>query len=249
LSIEHKLNKVRNASTILSLLATSKESGSEVFIWRIIAGSKHIANVRIEALRKQRHDFSIVPTQDQDSQVADLMAGQDHIDLYIPKTALLLRCNIKTTDLPVRYYLQIPDFVVQVERRKSLRLQVYGTSEVRINFNKSVSFPRPMSQAFIKPCTDISTGGFSFYVSRVESKFFQIHDPIRNIELQAGNLRTKVSAEVALIKEVEPDEHNGLSYKAWRVCCRFSQIDEISLKYLERYIFERIKVEHHVINE
>ena len=105
-----------------------------------------------------------------------------------------------------------------------------------------------MTQQFGKSCFDISTGGFSFLVSRMESKFFQINDPIRMLEIKISDWSTIVNVEIALIKEVEPDEYNGLTYKVWRICCRFSLIDQISKKYLEKYIFERIKDELHAIS-
>lgn len=249
MSNENKLKKVKDEAVIVSLLSSTKEGEQEVFIWRLVGGSKHLANVRIESIRKPRRDFCIVPALGHEKQVQELMASQNYIDLYVPESALLLRCNIKQTDAPVRYYLQLPEFAAQVERRKSFRLNVYQSDEVQLRFSKSVSLPRPMSQAFHKSCFDISAGGFSFFVSRLESKFFQIHDPIRNIELQIGDVKTKVSAEVALVKEVEPDEHNGLTYKVWRICCRFKQIDQVSVKHLEKFIFERIKEELHAINE
>lgn len=249
LTNDNKLKKIKDESVIVSLISGAKENQSEVFIWRLIGGSKHLANVRIESIRKPRKDFCVVPAPGHEKQVQELMSSQNYIDIYVPESALLLRCMIKQTDAPIRYYLQLPEFAAQVERRKNFRLNVYDSEEVRINFGKAVSVPRPMSQNFNKNCFDISAGGFSFFVSRMESKFFQIHDPIRNIEIKAGSWSAKVNAEIALIKEVEPDEHNGLTYKVWRVCCRFSSIDQISKKYLEKYIFERIKEELHVINE
>lgn len=245
---DNKLKKVHDEAIIHSLISSAKESEFEVFIWKLIGGSKHLANVKIESIRKVRSDFCIIPVAGHERQVQDLMSSQDFIDLYVPESALLLRCKIRQTDAPFRYYLQLPEFVAQVERRKSLRLNVYDSEEVKLSFGKSVSVPRPMSQHFHKACFDISTGGFSFLVSRMESKFFQINDPIRTIEIKAGGWSTKVNAEIALIKEIEPDEFNGLTYKVWRICCRFSQIDQISKKHLEKFIFERIKDELHVIN-
>lgn len=248
LTSDNQLKKIKDESIILSLLHGAKESNLEVFVWRLIGGTKQLANVKIEALRRPRKDFCIVPASGHEREVQELMSSLEHIDLYIPESALLLRCKIRQIDAPFRYYLQIPDFVAQVERRKSFRLNVYQTEDVKISFGKSVSVPRPMSQHFHKACFDISSGGFSFLVSRMESKFFQINDPIRTIEIKAGGWSSKVNAEVSLIKEVEPDEFNGLTYKVWRICCRFSQIDQISKKHLEKYIFERIKDELHVIN-
>lgn len=242
------LKKVQDEATIISLISGAKEEGVETYVWRMVGGTKHLAQVKIESVRKMRQDFCIVPFPGQDRQVEDLMATQDYIDIYIPKSGLLLRGQIRQTDPPYRYYLQIPDFVAQVERRKGLRLKVYDSPEIRLSFGKSVSAPRPMSQHFLKSCFDISSGGFSFYVSRLESKFFQINDPIRAIEIKNPHWTIKVNAEVALIKEVEPDEYNGLTYKVWRVCCRFTQIDQVSQKHIEKFILERIKDELHAIN-
>jgi hypothetical protein len=246
---DNKLKKVKDEATILSLLSGAKEGVSEVFVWKLIGNAKHLGQVRIESIRKARRDFCIVPAEGQDRLVQDLMGSHSYVDLYIPNSALLLRCSIKQTDAPFRYYLQLPEFVAQVDRRKSFRLNTHEESEVKISFAKTVTSPRPMSQHFLKDCFDVSTGGFSFYISKLETKFFQVEDAIPSVEIKAGKWSTKVVAQVAFIREVEPDEFNGLSYKVWRVSCRFSSIDQISRKYLEKYIFERIKDELHAIND
>ncbi|WP_408098436.1 PilZ domain-containing protein [Peredibacter sp. HCB2-198] len=249
LANDNKLKKVKDEATILNLLSGAKHGNSEVFIWKLIGNEKHLGQVRIESIRKSRKDFCIIPAEGQDRLVQELMGSHNHVDLYIPESALLLRCAIKQTDAPYRYYLQLPNFVAQVERRQSFRLNVHGTSEVKLSFGKSVALPRPMSQHFLKECFDISAGGFSFFISKMETKFFQIDDAIPMVEIKAGNWTTKISAQIATIREVEPDEYNGLAYKVWRVSCRFSQIDQVSRKYLEKFIFERIKDELHAINE
>ena len=248
LNNDNKLNKVLDESIINTLLNGAKDAGQEVFIWRLIGGSKYLANVKVESVRKSRKDFCIVPIPGHESQVQDMISTQDYIDLYVPASAMLFRCNIRQVEAPNRYYLAIPDFIAQAERRKSLRLNVYKSEEIKISFGKTMSHPRPMSQNFSKPCFDISSGGFSFFVSRIESKFFQINDPIRNIEIDVAGRKTKVSVQIVLTKEIEPDEFNGLTYKVWRVCCRFTQIDQLSKTHLERYIFERINEDIHAIN-
>lgn len=246
---DNKLKKVKDESTIYNLLSGAKESTAEVFVWKLIGNAKHLGQVRIESIRKTRRDFCITPAEGQDRIVQDLLSGQSHIDLFIPQSALLLRCNVKTTDAPFRYYLQMPEFVAQVERRKSFRLKTYDTSEVKVSFGKTVINPRQMTQHFMKVCYDVSSGGFSFFVSKMEAKFFAVNDSIPLIAIKAGDWGTNVAAEVATIREVEPDEYNGFTYKVWRISCRFTKIDQISKKYLEKFIFERIKEELHAINE
>lgn len=245
----NKLKKVEEENVVLSLISSAKEKSSEVYIWKIVAGVKHLASVRIEAVRKMRNDFCIAPASGQEKLVQDLLGSQTYIDLYIPDCALLLRCRLKQVDSPMRYYLKFPDFVAQVERRKNLRLNVHESSEVKVGFSKSLSSPRVVTQYFSKHCFDVSAGGFSFLISKMESKFFEAHDTLTMIDFSAGKWSTKVNAEVTMIKEIEPDQANGFSYKVWKVCCRFTQIDQISKKYLEKFIFERIKEDVHAINE
>lgn len=245
---DNQLKKVKDEYAILSLLFGAKDNSADVFVWKLIGNTKHLGQVRIESIRKMRNDFCIIPAEGQDRAVQDLMSGQNFVDLYIPDSALLLRCSVKQTDAPFRYYLKIPEFVAQVERRQSLRLNTYDSSEVKVSFGKSVALPRPMSQYFLKDCFDVSPGGFSFFISKMESKFFQQNDPIAMVEIKAGKWATHADAEIVMIREVEPDEYNGLTYKVWRVSCRFSKIDQVSRKYLEKFIFERIKDELHAIN-
>lgn len=246
---DNKLKKVKDEATIFGLINGAKENNSEMFIWRLVGGSKNLGQVRIESVRKSRRDFCIIPADGQERVVQDLMGSQNHIDIYVPDSALLLRCQIKQTEAPVRYYLHLPQFVAQVERRTSLRLNVHESNEVKITFSKTVTVPRPMTQHFFKSCFDISTGGFSFFISRMESKFFEVGDPISKVSIKAGTWNSQVNSEITSIREVEPDEYNGFPYKVWRVCCRFSQIDQISKKYLDRFILERIKDELRAINE
>lgn len=244
-----QLKKVTDEHIILSLLSGAKDSRSEVFVWKLIGNQKHLGLARIESIRKIRKDFCLTPLEGQESLIQDLMGCQDLVDLYIPSSSTLLRCIIKQADAPDRYHLQLPEFIAQVERRDNLRMEIDGNSEVKLSFTKSIILPRKMSQRFTKNCFNISTGGFSFYISKMETNYFQMKDLISSVEVSADKWSTKVESEIVAIKEIEPDENNGLSYKVWHVSCRFSKIDPISQKYLENYILERIKKELHAISK
>lgn len=244
----NKLNKVHDVSQILLGLNSAKEDSSEIYLWRFVGSAKHLGLTRIEAVRKQRSDFCIVPAEGQDRIVQELLSGQTHIDLYIPAKSLLMRCRIKQTDAPFRYYLELPEFMAQVERRKELRLNVYDDQEMKVSFGKTITLPRQMSQFFLKSCFDVSTGGISFLVSKTESKLFQEMDLIPSMEIKADKFAAKISSQVLSIRETQPDEANGFPYKVWRVSCKITQIDPLAKKQLEKFIFERIKEELHAIN-
>lgn len=242
------LSKVQDEGVILGLLQGAKDKGCDIFVWRFLGGEKHLGLTRIESIRKMRGDFCIVPQQGQERVVQELIGSLNFIDLYVPEYCLLLRCDIKQTDAPQRYYLKIPDFVAQIERRKSARLNTEGDPSVQVKFSKFPPVSKGIKQQFSKNCFDLSSGGLSFYTSRQESKFFKVGDVDKELELKTSELSLSLTGEVASVIEIEPDEFNGLSYKVWKVSYRFVDIDQISQKNLERFIFKRIKEELHVIN-
>jgi hypothetical protein len=244
----NKLNKVHDTNQIFLNIMSAKEECSEIFVWRFVGATKHLGLSRIEAVRKQRNDFCIVPVEGQDRVLQEMISGQTHIDLYIPSKCILMRCRLKQTDAPFRYYLEFPEFIAQAERRKDLRLNVYEQQEIKVSFGKTITLPRTMSQYFLKSCFDVSTGGLSFFVSKAEAKLFSPDDEISTMEIKSEKWSTKVSSQVLAIRETSPDEANGFPYKLWRVSCKITQIDPVAKKQLEKFIFERIKEELHAIN-
>lgn len=244
----NKLKKIEDTNQILLNIMSAKDECSEIYVWRFVGATKHIGLSRIEAVRKQRNDFCIVPADGQDRVLQEMLGGQTHIDLYIPSKCILMRCRLKQTDAPFRYYLEFPEFFAQAERRKDLRLNVYDQQEIKVSFGKTITVPRTMSQFFLKACFDVSSGGLSFLVSRSEAKMFLSNDPIASMEIKTTGWSTKVAAQVIAIRETEPDVANGFPYKVWRVSCQITQIDPVAKKQLEKFIFERIKEELHAIN-
>ena len=240
--------KINDMTHVINHLSSIKDSALPILIWKIIGDTKYIAGIKIEAVRKTRNDFIVTPSEDDVSKVQDLMGVHNYIDLYVPEHALIFRCNVRQTEAPLRYYLEVPEFMAQVERRKSLRLDLSSSNEVTIKFSKNQQIQNSTQQKFQKSCYDISSGGFSFLVSRVESKFFKINDLIRTVEISTAQWKSTLTVQVSLVKEVGPDENTDLSYKAWRVSCRFMDIDDISKKYLDKFVFERLKPKDHAIN-
>lgn len=244
----NSMKKISDSKTIWSLLKSSKELSRQAYVWKFIGDKKHLAMVKIESLRKVRNDFCLIPIDGHQKLVESLLTEQTEVDLYIPESSLLIRCFLRHSDAPKRYYLTFPHFAAILERRKHLRLDVYEAGSVKVNFSKSVVVPRVMSQYFEKTITDIGGGGFSFYVSKMELKYFQVGDPIIGISFKTYEWNARLDGEVANIREVEPDEFNGLSYKVWRVSCKFRNIDSQSQKYIEKFTLERIKQDLNVIN-
>lgn len=244
----NKLKKVVDFAVILNLITSAKAKNAEVYVWKVIGDKKHLSQVRLESIRKTRKDFAIVPTEGQEQNLQDIIGTSNTVDIFIPDSTLIFRSVIRISESPSRYYLEIPEFVAQVERRKNLRLVLEDASEFKISFSTTTNGPRPIAQYFHKGCYDVSTGGLSFYISRLELKFFQEQGTI-DLVIKIDKVMLKAKALLTNIREIDPDEFNGLSYKVWKVGCRFIEIDQLARKYIENFIFERIKKELHVINE
>lgn len=240
------LSHIHDAAIIYDLLMGSKDNKCDVFIWRLVGGEEHLGQVKIESVSKSRRDFSIIPCDDHEDDVQNLLLNQSYVDFYIPNYSLLFRCQLKTNSGPIRYSLQLPQDVAQIDRRSNKRIITHQDSELEISFQSQSE--RGLNQQFSKMCFDLSGGGLSFYVSKMERKFFREGEVIKELSIKTPQWKSHVKAEMILVKELEPNEYNDLPYKVWRVCCRFKEIDQESKRLLDKYIFERIKGELHAIN-
>ncbi|HLW57520.1 MAG TPA: hypothetical protein VKY27_09050 [Bacteriovoracaceae bacterium] len=240
------LSKIEDPAIIYELLMGHKETHSDVFIWKMIGGTEFLCHVRIESVSKSRKDFSIIPVDDHEMEAQNLLMNQSYIDFYIPDSHLLFRCQLKTNFAPVRYSFHLPQEISQVDRRSTQRISTYEDSDLQISFSSQNE--RGQNQQFSKPCFDLSGGGLSFYISRMEKKFFREGEVLKEVSISTPGGCSKVKAEMILVKEIEPNEFNGLPYRVWRVCCRFKEIDESSKHLLDKFILEKIKGELHVIN-
>ena len=241
------LKTVKDLGVILKLLNGAKDKNSEVYVWKLVGDIKHIGKVRIECIRKSRKEFAITPLEGQKKIVESIIDLNSAIDIYIPDSCLLFRASIKLSD-STRYFIEFPSFVAQIDRRKSFRLTLGPSSCVNLTFSKGLDSFKDRLSHFRKDCYDISSGGFSFHISRLEMRYFKESDQF-DVILNLEKKEIRVKAKITLVSEIQPDEFNDLSYKVWRVGCNFQNIDELSRKYIDNYIFERIKDELHVINE
>ena len=245
---DNNLKEVKDKVTIFNLLSGAKENDSDVFVWRLIGNRKHLGKMRVESIRKTDNVICLISIEENENIVKEIVGNLGHVDLYIPDCAMLLRCDLKSTDRGLRYYLKIPSLVVQLERRQALRLTITDSDSIQVHLSKS-SKRSVGSQHFSKPCIDISSGGFSFFVSKLELKYYQIGEEIPEVKVKFEKSSIQVGAQVCSILEISPDDYNRLPYKVWRINCKFNSIDQISRKYLERYIFEKINQDLRVINK
>lgn len=247
MGVENALCKVFDADKIQNLLSNLKNEQVEIFIWKLLGDQKHLASISIETIRKVRGDFVISAHHGHEKKLNEIVAGSGSIDFYVPSSGTLFRAKLKHSE-ENRFYIELPSFFAQSERRQTLRAKVFEQGDFDLKFLKKIKTYKEFSQHFDKKCFDLSTGGFSFFISKAESSFFKIDDALPDVKLSTGNWAITVAGSVTRIIDVEPSETNGLRYKALLVSCAFKELNDIGRKQLEKLIFERIQDDLHVIN-
>jgi hypothetical protein len=248
LALETNLKKISDKEAILSVLSEIKEFGLEAHLWKLVGDEIYLAGVTLEAIRKSTNDICLVPVKGQEDVVANIVGNNIFLDIQIPNSSIFFRCKLKSVKSPHRYYVIFPEFFALPERRKGVRIKFIEESKVRVSFNKANNAIKTINQKFIKNCYDIGVGGFSFLISRAELKYFNTNDVIPEVEINLDQEKIKLSSKVKVVREIEPDEYNGLSYKVWRVSCAYVKIEGSTHKKIENFIIKKIKNEINDIN-
>lgn len=246
--MDGKLKKISDTQAVLSVLSTIKELGLEAHLWKLVGEEIYLAGVTLEAIRKSTNDICLVPIKGQEDAVSNIVGNNVFLDVQVPNSSIFFRCKLKSIKSPYRYYVSIPEFFALPERRAGLRVKFEEGSDVKVSFNKTNGATKSIGQKFIKNCYDVGAGGFSFLVSRTELKYFNADDVISNVEMMLGEDTVKLSVVVNVVREIVPDEFNGLSYKVWRVSCKYRKLEGNGNKAIEKYIIKKIKEEINDIN-
>jgi hypothetical protein len=238
-------NLKKNYSTwaIFSIINNTKLDDKPIVGWRIISGKKVTVELFIRVIRKFRNEVVIRATRpDGRKTLSNLVAGSDKLNLYLPDDLVLFQSNIKSCDENGDITISVPEMIAQIDRRKHLRLFVENDIDVKVNFNKEIQGQRILNQNFNKKCFDVSAGGLSFLISKIESKFFENGDKVSGITLNVGERKTKISGNVVNILDIEPDEQNGLHYKCKKICIRYENVTLQQKKVINDYVFKYIDI-------
>jgi c-di-GMP-binding flagellar brake protein YcgR len=238
----NKLKKNFSAWAIFSIVNNTKLNGKAVVGWRIVAGKKVTVDLFIRVIRKFRNEIVIRAIDAQGrNKLANLVAGADKFNIFLPDDMVLFQSKIKAVD-DGDVTVAMPEMIAQIDRRKYLRLFVTEEIKADVNFFKQSHNQHAGTQNFTKPCFDISAGGLSFIISRMESKFFQKDDYINNMTIRFDDEEIEINGHVVNILEIAPDERNNLHYKGWKVCVKYQSIDAESQKRLNDFVFKYVDI-------
>lgn len=239
-----KLKKNFNEWAITSLIENTKVNEKPIMGWKMIAGKKETVEVIFHIIRKFRNEIVVRAVGPHaKATLADLSVGAQNLNFYLPEDLVLFQTEVKQVDTNGDVIIKIPEMIAQVDRRKHMRLFVEEGMKAEAHFEKENYGQRVLTQKFNKGCFDISAGGFSFIISKSESRFFQIGGSIERIQLIVDNKKMLVSGEIINIDEVEPSPRNHLIYKGWKVSVKYKSINPQARKFLNYFVFKYLPLE------
>ncbi len=235
------LKKNSNDWAIFSIINNTKINEKPVVGWKIVAGKKITVDVTFHIIRKFRNEIVVKAIgASENKRLGELAAGAENLNFYLPDDMVLFQAEVKQIELSGDLRVKIPDMIAQVDRRKNMRLFVESGMQTELSFKKQNHGHKAATHNFKKNCFDISSGGASFLISKLETKFFAIEDKIDEVSLKINEKEFKMDAEVVNILEVEPDARNGLHYKNYKICLNYMNLDTEAKRYIDKYVFDYI---------
>lgn len=235
---KNTLKTNRNGHAIYSILNNTKIQGKPAVAWRLASGKKITAEVFFRVVRKSRGELLLRGTDPANQKIlSTLISGRDKINIFLPEDMALFQAEIKSYETFGDATVKIPRMIAQVDRRKHLRLFLGEESLATARFFKESKLQSGGKQLFDKSCHDLSAGGLSFVVSRMEGKFFAKGELLKGLAIRAENREARVDAKIVSIHEVEPDGQNKLHYRGLKVCVNYTAISDKDRKFLNDLVF------------
>jgi c-di-GMP-binding flagellar brake protein YcgR len=243
--ISKKLNKNKSSWALYSILENKKEKKENFICWRMINGSKQVAEVSLSIIRKSREEIVIKAVGEKNEKaLLDIVTGAETVNFFLQEDKVLFQSVIKSSSGQGKLTVSLPREFAHIDRRNHVRLQLYDDITSTLSFKKESHYSQhKTNQLFEKKCFDLSAGGLSFIVSRVEARFFKKNDPIHSIALVMNNKTIMCAAKVVTILDVEPNDRNKLNYKAHKVCLEFTVISEQDRKCIGEYVFKYVDLD------
>lgn len=239
----NKLIQKNNPKVIFDFLKNIKINDERLLVWKMSGGSKLTVKVSLKIIKKFNNQLVLEVDSSLFEKLNVISSGSEFINFFVMNKGLLFRCRfVSLNRSESQLIVKFPEMVAQAERRKSLRHVLPDTSDAcRVGFYKRTV--EGQNQMFKKSCYDISSGGFSFLITKAESKFFAINDDLLQINLEVEDMNFSVDGRIVNFIPVEPGPENSIIYAGFRVCVQFTELDPVTRDLIEIYVFKHIDFE------
>lgn len=246
--LDNNLKKIHDAKLISAMLLSEKEKHHPIFAWRIIGDKKVMAQVQVDLVLSARGEFRITPLPEAREAFGHVLGGCSTVNLFFSNSSSLLQTSLKGANGDYGAVLAIPEFIVQMERRKWPRISGENHARVRIQFARKMTVPHPMSHFFSKALSDLSGGGVAFVVTRQELRFLTPGEEVKGLELLIEGNKIKVCAKVIRVQELKRlGNFMPSQLKSYRVSIQFTEIDRKDQEDLAKFIFQNMPPSHQAV--
>ena len=232
------LKKNENDCAIISIIENAKKQSSIVFAWNFITGKKVTVEVNFHILKTFKNEMIIRAVKDSEKRkLGNLVVAAQNLNFYLPDELVLFQTKIKELTPNGDVRVSFPKMIAQVDRRANYRLLIENTKiKSHVQFRKNNHSLKKFEQ-FRKNVFDLSSGGISFLVSRMEKDFFKIGDYLENIDLSFENKNLSLNGQIVNIFEIHPNLTYKTNYKVWKVSINLRQLSEEDRKTVEDFVF------------
>jgi hypothetical protein len=236
-----QLEKIQDSKAMYSMLKNTKILREPMILWRFVGDRKVTAKVDLVLVRKYRNEIIVKPRVDYMNEYKQIVSVAERVNFFIPYYSLLFQCNLKEVESNLCSVFDSPCEYAQVDRREHIRIPLGDENKVGVLVAKT-KISQDLRTNLVKPCFDISGGGFSILVSKMETRFFSKGRTFDKIYLKIFDKPFKVKAKVVNNISVDPTNHE-VFYASYKVSFQFVDISKSGLKDISRLLQNSGKIE------
>jgi c-di-GMP-binding flagellar brake protein YcgR len=236
-----QLKTNKNEKFIFSRVNNAKINEESIVLWRFAGKTKLTCNGKITFISKFSKEIRITFDEENLKEFKNIISGAESVNVFIPEYAILFQSIIKIFEKDGTLILCFPNTISQLERRKYNRLVIENGIQAKVMFYKEKEFQRKQTQLFNRDLHDISAGGASIIVSRLEGKMFKKGDLLNKLIVLLDNVQFTLRAKVVNMISIEPSSENNLIYKSWKLCFKFVNISKEDLEKINLFVFQNLE--------
>ncbi|MBF0312874.1 MAG: PilZ domain-containing protein [Oligoflexia bacterium] len=246
-NIDFGSNKFSNIKDIKKIRETMEEiylQSMMVSIFKVLPTEKVVIDASIYSLRKDANkviksivvDCHLALGAEKLHAMTGYASGTNKMQfgLFIPARNILFQSSVLSVVDGVEakmFEFYLPDTIMQLERRKYVRLQINELMKpiqvIMAKESKNCHFN----------CYDVSANGLSFLISDSEIKYFHKEESIANMKLIFTGFDQEILLDARVVNLVPVKMKNGQQYK---VCMQFIKISNNNKEWINWFVVKNM---------
>ncbi|MCB9060427.1 MAG: PilZ domain-containing protein [Halobacteriovoraceae bacterium] len=211
----------------LKAIAEAVKNKEEGYSWYAFHSNIIKAELVVETIRKDRNEVVIRPLPGSIAYLQEMIAGQEYLNVCLPKSSLVFTSKIKWMNDEGKLLLSLPEKYSFSERRREERIE--PNSSVLVNF-------KYLGNQVRKNCLDLGLGGFSIVFAKSEGQVLDRGKIIDNIEIRFNDELLEVNCKVTSILILKPYMIDRVPYAGSRVSFQFVDLTPVQKEKIEIFL-------------